>query len=196
MAVSKRVRFEAFKRDRFTCQYCGKRPPDVTLEIDHVVARREGGADDIHNLTTSCVACNRGKSGVPLDKVAPALDEMEVLSSIQEMLERRQALRSGAVVANALRQAEDEAIALVRSWWQETFDYPENHRRANYFNSDSVRYFIKKLELHQIRDAIDCTLSWEDKEGYYMGGDRLFKYFCAVCWNRIRAGEPPTDANG
>jgi 5-methylcytosine-specific restriction endonuclease McrA len=29
MAVSKRTRFEVFKRDRFTCQYCGKRPdPD------------------------------------------------------------------------------------------------------------------------------------------------------------------------
>jgi len=36
MAISKRDRFEVFKRDKFTCQYCGKAAPDVVLHIDHI----------------------------------------------------------------------------------------------------------------------------------------------------------------
>lgn len=34
--ISKKKRFEVFKRDMFTCVYCGCKPPDVILEIDHV----------------------------------------------------------------------------------------------------------------------------------------------------------------
>ena len=62
MSLSVRVRFEVFKRDRFTCSYCGKSPPNVLLEVDHVIPRAAGGSDDIENLTTSCQDCNRGKS--------------------------------------------------------------------------------------------------------------------------------------
>ena len=36
MSISKKIRFEVFKRDGFTCQYCGKSPPGVTLEADHI----------------------------------------------------------------------------------------------------------------------------------------------------------------
>jgi 5-methylcytosine-specific restriction endonuclease McrA len=37
LAVSVRTRFEVFKRDDFTCQYCGRKSPDVVLEADHIV---------------------------------------------------------------------------------------------------------------------------------------------------------------
>jgi len=41
-AISKKLRFEVYKRDKFTCQYCGRKAPDVILEIDHInpVAKR------------------------------------------------------------------------------------------------------------------------------------------------------------
>lgn len=66
MSISKRLRFEVFKRDNFTCQYCGARPPDTVLEVDHVHPRCEGGLDGIENLKTACWNCNRGKAGIPL----------------------------------------------------------------------------------------------------------------------------------
>jgi hypothetical protein len=69
MSLSKRVRFEVFKRDNFTCQYCGAKPPDTVLEVDHVVARCNGGSDDQSNLRTACWNCNRGKAGIPLSEV-------------------------------------------------------------------------------------------------------------------------------
>lgn len=37
-ALSNRTRFEVFKRDKFTCQYCGAKAPDVVLQCDHIVA--------------------------------------------------------------------------------------------------------------------------------------------------------------
>ena len=64
--LSKKTRFEVFKRDKFTCQYCGKSAPDVVLEVDHVVPVAEGGDDDMLNLVTSCFDCNRGKGAIKL----------------------------------------------------------------------------------------------------------------------------------
>ena len=60
--ISKRVRFEVFKRDNFTCQYCGKSAPQVILEIDHITPVSKGGTNDVTNLVTSCKECNRGKA--------------------------------------------------------------------------------------------------------------------------------------
>lgn len=61
MSLSARTRFEVLKRDGFACQYCGGRAPDVVLHIDHIVARANGGEDDVGNLITSCATCNLGK---------------------------------------------------------------------------------------------------------------------------------------
>jgi 5-methylcytosine-specific restriction endonuclease McrA len=60
-AISKTLRFEIFKRDSFTCQYCGERPPNVALEVDHIVAVAMGGKTEAGNLVTACKDCNRGK---------------------------------------------------------------------------------------------------------------------------------------
>ena len=59
--ISKSTRFEVFKRDSFTCQYCGKSAPDVVLEVDHINPVSKGGDNDISNLITACFDCNRGK---------------------------------------------------------------------------------------------------------------------------------------
>jgi hypothetical protein len=59
--ISPKDRWRIFARDSFTCQYCGRRPPDVALELDHRVAFANGGSDAPENLVTSCFDCNRGK---------------------------------------------------------------------------------------------------------------------------------------
>ena len=48
-----------FKRDNYTCQYCGK--VGEKLEADHIIPFSKGGSDDLENLTTSCRKCNRSK---------------------------------------------------------------------------------------------------------------------------------------
>jgi 5-methylcytosine-specific restriction endonuclease McrA len=57
--VSKKTRFDVFKRDFFTCQYCGLTPPAAVLEIDHIHPVSKGGKNGIDNLITSCFDCNR-----------------------------------------------------------------------------------------------------------------------------------------
>ncbi|TDD97587.1 HNH endonuclease [Actinomadura rubrisoli] len=75
MAVSKKLRFEVFRRDGFTCRYCGRTAVDgAVLEPDHVVPRARGGKDVATNLVTACESCNSGKSDTPLE--SPPIDDV------------------------------------------------------------------------------------------------------------------------
>jgi len=57
----KLTRFEIFRRDHYTCQYCGKETRQLTL--DHVIPRYRGGQHSWENVVSACVACNRRKAG-------------------------------------------------------------------------------------------------------------------------------------
>jgi len=89
-ALSKKIRFEVFKRDSFNCQYCGKSAPDVVLHIDHIVPVSKGGSNDIMNLITSCQDCNLGKSNNKLDDNTVVEKRKEQADRLQE---RREQLR-------------------------------------------------------------------------------------------------------
>ncbi len=60
-SLPSKLRFDVLNRDNHTCKYCGKKPPEVILEVDHIKPVSEGGKDEIENLFTSCRDCNRGK---------------------------------------------------------------------------------------------------------------------------------------
>ncbi len=55
-------RRNVYRRDRFTCQYCGARPALEDLTVDHVIPRSKGGRTAWTNCVLSCVKCNRRKS--------------------------------------------------------------------------------------------------------------------------------------
>lgn len=181
MGVSKRLRFEVFKRDNFTCQYCGKQPPDVTLEADHIIPRCEGGPDTAENLTTACHACNRGKAGVPLEAVAPAVNEGERLAVMQEMLERKAMLERSVVAAKAAANAERDAIDLIREWWIDEFG------SDSIVQDGSLRRFLRDLTLEQIREAVAASAALFDRRPASQW--QLWKYFCGSCWTMIRRAE-------
>ena len=52
---------EVFLRDKFTCQYCGKKVHDLTL--DHVIPRRQHGPHTWENVVAACNRCNLHKAG-------------------------------------------------------------------------------------------------------------------------------------
>ena len=87
-ALSQKTRFEVFKRDRFTCQYCGRKAPDVVLQVDHIVPVAKGGKNDILNLVTSCVDCNSGKSDRKLDDASVVEKQRREMELRQERLEQ------------------------------------------------------------------------------------------------------------
>lgn len=82
--ISKKVRFEVFKRDSFTCQYCGSKSPDVILEIDHIKPVVMGGDNDILNLITSCFDCNRGKGKKEISDKSIVSQQVDQLAQLNE----------------------------------------------------------------------------------------------------------------
>lgn len=60
--VGQRQRIQILERDNYTCVYCGRRPPEVVLELDHVLPRSRGGSGRSENLATACRDCNQGKA--------------------------------------------------------------------------------------------------------------------------------------
>ena len=55
-------RRNVFKRDHWTCQYCGAQPGGGELTIDHVLPRAQGGASSWENCVLACLACNMKKA--------------------------------------------------------------------------------------------------------------------------------------
>lgn len=80
--IGTKRRFDVLSRDRFTCQYCGRKPPEVVLNCDHIHPVSKGGGNEMENLITSCEACNLGKGAVTLDKQQRLVLQGEILSRI------------------------------------------------------------------------------------------------------------------
>jgi 5-methylcytosine-specific restriction endonuclease McrA len=67
----KLTRREVFRRDNYTCQYCGRHTPELT--VDHVLPRHLGGEHRWNNVVTACPACNHRKGGRKLDEAHMSL---------------------------------------------------------------------------------------------------------------------------
>jgi 5-methylcytosine-specific restriction endonuclease McrA len=52
------TRFNVFLRDRFRCQYCGRKHSSADLTFDHVVPRASGGQTTWDNVVAACSPCN------------------------------------------------------------------------------------------------------------------------------------------
>ena len=89
--VPKFNRYNVYLRDKFTCQYCGKKFSSSELTFDHLVARAKGGQTNWTNILTACKHCN-GKKGckeakgkfVPLSK-PHVPSNTELLRNLKEL---------------------------------------------------------------------------------------------------------------
>jgi 5-methylcytosine-specific restriction endonuclease McrA len=61
-------------RDDYTCQYCGVKRHDLT--IDHILPRSRGGKDSWDNVTTACLRCNVKKGNRTPKEASMALRSM------------------------------------------------------------------------------------------------------------------------
>lgn len=62
--IPPKIALKVLKRDNYKCCICGKSPsthPELSLEVDHILPISKGGTNDIENLQTLCIYCNRGK---------------------------------------------------------------------------------------------------------------------------------------
>lgn len=179
MAVSKKLRFEVFKRDAFACQYCGRTPPAVVLECDHITAVSNGGTDEEHNLITACFDCNRGKSDVPLSASIPSLAER--MAREVEIAEQADAYSK---LLARLRRKEEKVVRSLGAYWYDRF-MPAGRYTFAGPSAASMRTFLKKLTETEIRDAMDKAYAKVPPRGHRDGD--TFRYFCGICWKTIKA---------
>ncbi len=171
MSLTKKIRFEIFKRDSFTCQYCGKTPPEVTLEIDHIIPRPKGGSDDINNLVTACFDCNRGKTNIDLIKTPNTIkDNFEILQEKElQISEYNKLLKK---IDRRINKEIKEIEEIYINSTKRQYCFSES------FKNYSVKKFIKTLGFYQVQEAMFLAIS--------IASDDALKYFCGICWNKIR----------
>lgn len=187
MSLSVRTRFEVFKRDRFTCAYCGRTPPDVLLEVDHVLPVAAGGSDAMENLVTACWECNSGKSDRLLDESTAPVIRPETVSEMSERVEQAKAY---AVAVQADRELAETFRWMVVEAWARAYDADRvetetgtSYRLGEYgrFPSDaSLRRVLRRLPVAQVLEAVDITASkmrWPNSSAE--------RYFFGVCWRMV-----------
>lgn len=173
MGISRKLRFEVFKRDGFGCQYCGKTPPEVTLEVDHITPKSREGRDDINNLLTACFDCNRGKSNISLKKVPPTLhDRLKILH--EKELQLKEYNNFIAKIEKRIHKDIDEIDEVF------TEMFPE-HCLTEEFKNTAIRQFVKLLPKIEIKEAMYLACN-----KLYTQRNRALKYFCGVCWRKIK----------
>ncbi len=175
---STRSRFETFKRDCFTCQYCGRKPPSVTLHLDHIVPVSRGGTNERSNLITSCQECNAGKSDVPLGQVPDPIHK-----TLQDQVERMEQVKEYNKWISNVKKYRDMEFKVVEDAF---LDMLGPHSDTYPLNPDwivSLRTFLKDLPSGAVLEAMRITC---ERKPYTSWRGGAFKYFCGVCWSMIK----------
>ena len=168
--IGKKLRFEIFKRDEFTCQYCGSHPPKAILEVDHIVPVIKNGTNDIDNLVTSCFDCNRGKSANSLEIIPESLKDKA--SRIKESED--QLIAYNKIMQEKQDRLEDQTWEVV-----EIFDKGCDSIDRRLFSS--MKRYVDILGLHETKEAMEiayCKIP-------HSKTNRM-KYFHGICRNKIK----------
>ena len=183
--IPNKLRFEVFKRDSFTCQYCGQSAPNVVLEVDHLLPVSKGGDNDILNLITSCWTCNNGKSNIlltdntMLEKQKAQLDELnEKRLQLEMMIEWRESL-------NNL----DDDIA------QKIADYfgGQANCDVNETGLKKIKQWTKKFTYQQILEAVELSVNQYVKKGTNDETNKAFDMVPRICAAKKRQTETGED---
>lgn len=173
-STGKRLRFEVFKRDHFTCQYCGAQPPDAVLVVDHIHPVSEGGTDDIHNLITACDPCNQGKSNRVLGDRAIRPDaDLLYLETQQEVAELRRYQEALLVK----RQIQEELVGTLQDVWSDAsgLDWVPGETL--------LRDLMHKYPVEVVEEAV-TDVAFKVGSGFVSSiGERWIKYLYAVARN-------------
>ena len=149
-AIGKKIRFEVFKRDSFTCQYCGACAPQVVLAVDHIDPVSKGGDDDILNLITSCFDCNAGKGARTLSDDSVVRKQKAQLDELNERREQLELMLQWRKGLTDLKEAEvDIAVA--------EFENVVRGPTVNDNGRHELRQLVKKFGLNCVLESIQTA---------------------------------------
>ncbi|HUD44129.1 MAG TPA: HNH endonuclease [Patescibacteria group bacterium] len=150
IGLSKSIRFEVLKRDKFICQYCGGKAPTVILQIDHIEPVAKGGSNDITNLITSCFDCNSGKKDRKLSDDSVVEKHRKQLELLQE---RREQIEFMFQWKKSLSKLDTESVRMIKAYTDskiEPLSISENGEKT-------IRGWLRKYSIDQVLDAIDLA---------------------------------------
>lgn len=180
--ISKTVRFEVFKRDSFTCQYCGRKAPDVVLEVDHINPVSKGGENSIINYVTSCFDCNRGKSDKTLSDNQALEKERNQLEFLNE---RREQMRLMVEWKKELQNLENEQVEAIEEYF--------NSVTNSSFTAEGrtkIQKLIKKYGFEEVLESSVASLNqYHDGESDSVG--KSFVYISKICNMRMKQKSDP-----
>lgn len=176
MAVSKRLRTEIFRRDDHTCQYCGRKAPDVPITVDHVTPVALGGTDDPTNLITACKDCNAGKSSIAPDS--------PLVAQVKDDAMRWQ-MAWAAAVAEAEQDGTQRAenISTVITKYINAYEGRHGDRPMlpEGWQASIGRWLDLGLPMALIDKAIASSIGRN-----YIRADKRWNYFAGCCWSLLR----------
>lgn len=150
-ALTKRIRFDVFKRDSFKCQYCGKSAPDVVLEVDHIMPIAAGGDNSVTNLITACFDCNRGKADKTLSENATVTKQK---IQLDELNEKRIQLEMLSEWRDELSKLDDSKLEILNRVWFEGVD-----RNLTIEQRLNLKGLLKRFDLPLIIDSLETSIS-------------------------------------
>lgn len=181
-SISKSLRFEVFKRDKFTCQYCGKSAPDVVLEVDHLKPVAKGGTNDILNLITACKDCNRGKGAKELSDNSTVKKQQKIIQDLAEKNEQLQMMLEWKEQLRCIHDKETDGAL-------ETFSAVTGYE-INEHGKHLLSQCIKRFGIEEVLESIDIAA---DKyfDGSQNGAERCFSMIPKICSTRKKSKENP-----
>lgn len=168
--LSLKTRFEVFKRDDFTCRYCGRKTPSVVLEVDHIIPVAEDGTNDPENLVTSCFECNRGKGAELLENLP---SEIDIEAKTILLAEKERQLREYNEVKRQIREREDGQITELLDYWDDL----AGGKARNYPEIYMLRSYLRDFAVADVMDAMDIAMA---KAGDWRG----CKYLSGIIRNK------------
>lgn len=189
--LSSRIRFEVFKRDSFTCQYCGQQAPDIVLHVDHIKPVSKGGTNSTLNLITSCRDCNGGKSNKEISDDTVINKQMQQLEDLQHKREQMEMMFRWQ---KSLMNIEDDMLKKVCNFWN-------NLTRGWYLNENgtsTVRKILKKHGLSAIMEAMRISAetylkTGEDGKITNESWNQAFSRIGGICTNKEREKDDPEE---
>ena len=190
-SMSKKTRFEVFKRDSFKCQYCGRSAPEVLLHVDHIKPVAEGGTDDILNLITSCADCNGGKGSRPLSDQSAVQKQR---AQLEELNQRREQLEMMVEWRTALAGLNEQT---VDAFEVEFANVTSGHRLTDTGRREIAK-LIRMFGLNELLDALhaaaDVYIVWEDETPTQASIETLLAKLGGVARNRRVERDDPVRA--
>jgi len=159
--VSGTVRYSVLKRANYRCELCGIKADDKALEVDHIVPKSLGGADDLTNYQALCYSCNASKGN--RDSTDLAGNRIEYTNRLDGCLFCEAYSDRKVITENTLAYAIEDGFPVTEG---HTLIIPKRHV-IDYFGLSTAEVSATNQLLHEVKNKL-CS-SDETITGFNIG---------------------------